>query len=99
MQGREFHARFRGRGDWAGNARPYAVIAIPNSSKAIQLARAVAELFNRNAGLLQHAQQQIVERRVSRIYDVAIALGLSRAAARQDDRQVVMRMQDRKSVG
>src|SRR5262245_29460814 len=76
-----------------GEYLPRAIDANPNSNETIQLARAVADFLHRNSGLLQHTQQQVVERRVFRIDDVAIAFDLSRASARKDDRQVVMRVE------
>src|SRR5262247_3492697 len=76
-----------------GTAARSEMIDSSDTRETIQLACAVTELFCRDTGFVKQAQQQIIERRIFRKDEVSIAAELSRAAACDNNRQVVMRVQ------
>src|ERR1700743_2750570 len=58
----------------------------------VKRTRAVAELFCRHASFVKHGDKQIVHRRLVPETDMATTLDAGARAAKQDQRQIVVRM-------
>src|SRR5207249_2916333 len=64
-----------------------------DSSEQVEFTRAVAQMIHRDAGLIEHRQQEVCHGGIGRRSQVPSTLNTRRLAAKQSQREVLMGMQ------